>query len=260
MGPAIMSLHLSRNPRILKSNSKRPKPDRKAGSIAEDHVEEYLLDPARDDETEASRIIEEAAQLVIPADVRLVELAHRRLYRIAVGLIGHARYSQTLGPTALVSEGFEKMFSSDQFAGIRSVAHFYARFTLCMKHAMIDYYWTKQRRRRATCRSLSRAAIERGERYRQGRFDKSSLQDPAYPLVEVADILAVMSAESAMARRAAQVFELQFFGALTVREMMNMMGVSQSTIEADLRYAKAFILEQLLPDELDAHDDAPTTD
>jgi DNA-directed RNA polymerase specialized sigma24 family protein len=159
-----------------------------------------------------------------------------------------------------VSEGFEKMFTSDQFTGIQSVAHFYARFTLCMKHAMIDYYRTKKSHRRATCRSLSRAAIERGERYRQGRFDKSSLQDPAYPLVEVADILAVMSAESAMARRAAQVFELQFFGALTVREMMNMMGVSQSTIEADLRYAKAFILEQLLPDELDAHDDAPTTD
>jgi DNA-directed RNA polymerase specialized sigma24 family protein len=246
-----MLSRLSIKPRILRSDSEHQQPDRNARSVDEGRFEASRIDPESDDEAEVSRIIQEAATLGIPADVRLVELAHRRLYRIAVGLVGHRRYSLTLGPTALVNEGYEKMFTSGQFEGIQSVAHFYARFTLCMKHAMIDYFRSKKTLKRGKCVLLSLAAMERGERYRRPRLHKAPVQDPAYSMVEIADILAVMAQGSAVARRAAQVFELQFFGALTVREMISATGVSRSTIESDLRYAKAYILDQLLPNELD---------
>lgn len=215
--------------------------------LGQECAHRYVTKVNQYEEIELSQILEESARLGVPADAKLMELAHQRLYNIAIRIIGHHQDTPTLGPTALINEGFQRMFTSGQFSGIESVSHFYARFTLCMRHALVDYSRKKASHRRTRYARRSRESIERGESRKLPRVGNKPVVDPALSLVDIADILEVMAKESASSARAAKLFQMKYFGSMTVDEVKSVTGYSQSVIELDLRYARARVAQQLLP-------------
>ncbi len=161
---------------------------------------------------------------------QLTEIAYRRLYGIAASLLGFSSGTPTLGPTALVSEGYAKMFCAGQFKEIRDPGHFYARFTLSMKHIIIDYFRSKQ-------------TEKQGRNWRRQDWIEhlEASVDPMFAELDLLDALAMLAERHP---NCAVAFELQFFGRLTVTEIMHSTGHNRSQVEADLRFAKAFLRVQ----------------
>lgn len=175
-------------------------------------------------------ILSKAREAGIGCEAELVNLAQRRLRRIARRLLGEKADSLTLGPTALVNEGFLRMFSEDAFGGVIDAKHFYARFALCMKHAMIDYA-----RAKATAKRGGSKVVLSGNSACRG------WTAPQITSVEVDDALRELSSLSERAARAVLSFELQYFGGLTIAEIAAATNQTQSTVNADLRCVKAYL-------------------
>lgn len=191
-----------------------------------------------DQEAELDRVLREAEPFGKSVESWLVEIAYRRLHLIARGLVGCQAFHSTLGPTALVNEGFVRMFSEEQFREVKTASHFYARFTKCMQHTLVDHF-------------RSRTAKKRGGGVKNVGYDVATTQVTATTgqlgIVEIADILESLASRSEHAARAAKVFELHFFGGLKNKEIAQVIDRSESTVESLLRYSKAYIRCQYDP-------------
>lgn len=135
----------------------------------------------------------------------------------------------TLQPTALVHEAYAKLVGAD--AKFTDRAHFFALAARAMRSVLIDH----ARARNSAKRGGGRAPVTLTE--------GSASQDPA-PL----DVLALDEALSRLAEvdaRRAKVVELHFFGGLTYEETSVALGISEATVDRDLRMAKAWLAEQL---------------
>jgi RNA polymerase sigma factor (TIGR02999 family) len=162
---------------------------------------------------------------------QIMTLAYRRLHSIARNLVGYPIGDPTLGPTALVNEGFAKLFQSSDLEGIENAAHFYCRFAQCMKHILVDY-------------ARSKATEKGGGNMRRVDLDivLASLAKRPEQLLEINEALERLYLE---APRAAKALELQVFGRMTIAEIEAVNGVCDSTVEADLRFAKAYVRRML---------------
>lgn len=162
---------------------------------------------------------------------QLLAHAYSHLRTIASQVIGPQAEFQTMGPSALVHEGFLKIQLSNDLVGIQDARHFFALFTKCMKQALVDYVRQKNAKKRG------------GDWYRvELEAMLLSLHIPEsqlYELVEAVELL------REAAPRAADVFDHKTFGGQTVPEIAALMQLSVSTIEFDLRFARAFLRTKL---------------
>jgi DNA-directed RNA polymerase specialized sigma24 family protein len=91
------------------------------------------------------------------------------------------------------------------------------------------------------------------DRMKKRRLKHESLPDsvPLRPALIVEDILAVRECLNKLRqidRRAAKVVNLRFYGGLSNIETAEVMGVSVATVEADWRFASAWLFVQLKKD------------
>jgi RNA polymerase sigma factor (TIGR02999 family) len=161
----------------------------------------------------------------------LFAATYRELRHIAANLKRHDG-SVTLNPTALVNEAWLRMSDSPQL-GALSPGHFKAVAARAMRRVLID----AARRRHARKRALGSDQVLIA-------FDESVEQQ----VIRDEDVIDLDAALRDLARldpRQANLVEYRYFGGLTVSELAETLGVSETTIERDWRVAKAWLKSQL---------------
>jgi len=176
-------------------------------------------------------LIQQANQGSVEAADELAAVAYERLYRTANKIVGHRTGTPTLGATALVSEGFARLFKTGYLNKVTDTQHFYSLFAKMMRQVLVEYERGKSTQKRGG--DSNRVALDVILVY---------LADQNSSAAELSEAVSELETRYS---RAAEVIQLKFFGFMTVDEICEQLGLSRSTIESDLRIAKAFIKSYL---------------
>ncbi len=160
---------------------------------------------------------------------QLTPLVYRELHRLARGAMRGERPGHTLQTTALVHEAFIAL------AGARvdwaDRAHFFAIAARQMRRILVNH-------------GEAHRAAKRGGGLAHASLD-DALDVVGTPSAELGDLDDALQRLEAFDARKAQILELHYFGGLTYDEMATALQLSASTIDAELRFAKAWLRDQL---------------
>lgn len=154
-------------------------------------------------------------------------LVYDELMRAARAAVAGERRAHTLDANALVHEAYLRLIDAN--VEWQSRAHFLALAARLMRRILIDH------------------AKARGREKRGGSPLRVTLTPPTVDAPSI-DVLAVSEAVDRLGsqdRRKAQLVELHYFGGLTNEETAEALNVSISTIERELRLAKAWLRREL---------------
>lgn len=163
----------------------------------------------------------------------LMPLIYDELHKRAARLFKGENPAHTLQPTALVHEAYAKLIGVE--VEWKDRAHFYALAARMMKRLLINH-------------ANARLAAKRG-----GHAVKVTLIDAQMPgantdsdLLDLAEALKKLAVHDA---RKAELVELKYFGGMTTEEIAAVTNLSVATIGRDLRFARAWLKDQLSEDE-----------
>ena len=142
----------------------------------------------------------------------LLPLVYDELRKLARHKMQSERDGHTLQHTALVHEVYLKLVQTDMSFIDR--AHFFATAARAMRQILVDHARTKNRDKRG------------------GAFEKVSLDE-------------AVAGPAELDPRQSEILELHYFGGMTHEEMAAVTGVSTTTIDRELRLAKAWIKREL---------------
>jgi RNA polymerase sigma-70 factor (ECF subfamily) len=161
---------------------------------------------------------------------RLMPLVYGELRRLAHRYMTHERPGHTLQTTALVNEAYLRLVNWRE-ARWQNRAHFFAVSAQMMRRILVDFARDKQ-------------ASKRGGDAPQVSLSQAS----AFTVERGADLVALDEALTALAevdRRKSQVVEMRFFGGLSIKEVAEVLKVSEETVLRDWRLAKVWLLREL---------------
>ncbi len=159
----------------------------------------------------------------------LTRSVHAELRRLAGSAFRGERAGHTLQPTALVNEAFVKMVQSD--IGWKSRAHFFALSARMMRRILLDH----ARRRSAEKRGGPLVEMTYHDSRHPDGEEHEQFEALNDALGELADV----------DKRKADLIELQIFGGLSFDEMSAVTGLSSSTLDRELRLARAWLKRAL---------------
>jgi RNA polymerase sigma factor (TIGR02999 family) len=143
----------------------------------------------------------------------------------------HERRDHTLQASALVHEALLRLLDGDTLADIPNRRYLFAAAAQAMRQVLVEH----ARRRSARKREGARVRVPLDQVL--AGFDEQGL-----------DVIALHEALERLARdhpRPAQVVDLRFFGGLSIPEVAETLAVSDTTIESDWRFARAWLRGQL---------------
>jgi RNA polymerase sigma factor (TIGR02999 family) len=165
---------------------------------------------------------------------RLLPLIHAELHRLARRHLGRERNNHTMQPSSLVQETFLRLLPGAD-VGWRDRAHFFAVASQVMRHILVDYARESRRAKRGG------AAVHIP-------VDAAVVLSPE----QVEQIVAVDLALQRLAKadeRKSRVFEMRFFGGLSVEETAEVLGVATNTVIRDWNFARAWLRRELAGNE-----------
>ena len=136
----------------------------------------------------------------------------------------------TLQPTALVHEAYIKVIRASA-ADWRSKAHFCAVAATAMRQILIDH--ARKRAAEARARNAAAEAITNIE---------SPTDDAALDLLALDEVLATLWS---LDERQARLVELRYFGGISNKDVAEVLGVSERTVEREWRRVRAWLLQQM---------------
>jgi RNA polymerase sigma factor (TIGR02999 family) len=185
------------------------------------------------DPKEITRLLAEWGQGNEAALHQLLPLVYGELRRLAFSYMRRERPDHTLQTTALVHEAYLRLVQQRN-GQWETRAHFFAMAARVMRHILVDH-----------ARGVQRAKRGRGT-------IPASLSDVAVLSKERADeVLAVNTAlDNLMAidPRKSRVFELRYFGGMSVDEAAEALKISPATVARDWRMAKAWLRREIAPE------------
>jgi RNA polymerase sigma factor (TIGR02999 family) len=161
---------------------------------------------------------------------RLLPIVYAELRKLGRILMANVPPGNTLQPTALVHEAYVRLVGEED-PGWNSRGHFFASAAQAMRQILVD-----QARRKASVKHGGGAK----------RLDADEIDLPIASPAE--DVLALEEALDRLRRhdpRKAQVVELRYFAGLTIEETAEILGISETTVERDWRFARALLYNQL---------------
>lgn len=163
------------------------------------------------------------------AGEKLAPLIYDELHKLAARIFRTERGGHTLQPTALLHDAYEKLLGVD--VSWQDRAHFYSLAARMMRRLLVNH-------------ANARSAGKRG-----GGAVRVTLDESSTPAADHdADILALDAALEELAtidERKVDLVQLQYFGGLTFKEMQEVTGLSSSTIDRELRFARAWLKDRL---------------
>ena len=162
----------------------------------------------------------------------LLPLVYEELRAMAGQMMRAERPGHTLQPTALVHEAWLKIDrAADGGIDVRDRQHFLAVAATAMRQVLVNH----ARDRRAQKRGGDAVRVPLDEHL-------DMLENRAGNLVELDDVLQQFAHAHP---RPAQVVELRVFGGLTIEEAARVLGVADSTISEDWRFARVWLARRL---------------
>lgn len=152
----------------------------------------------------------------------LIPLVYGELHRLARSELRRDRPSHTLQPTALVNEGFLRLFSG-RLPEFTDRAHFLGVAARIMRQVLVDYARARRTQKRA------------GGIRTELRMETGATQ-PVADLLEVDEALNRLEKEDP---RLATLVEMRFFAGMTAEETAEARAESVHTVRHDLRFAQA---------------------
>ncbi len=158
----------------------------------------------------------------------LTPLIYDDLRRVAARHLQSERSGHTLQATALVNEAFVRLAEAD--LSFQDRAHFFSVAARTMRHILTDY----GRARRAQKRGGGVSPVTLHEDCVAGGGDTD--------IVDIDDALTRLAEIDA---RKSDILVLHFFGGMTFEETAEALGISPATVDRDLRFAKAWLANEL---------------
>jgi len=160
---------------------------------------------------------------------QLTPFVYQELKRLAKSYMQKEASGHTLQATALVNEAFIKV--SGREVDYASRAHFFASAAKIMRHILVDHARAKQSQKRG------------GELdFTNFKDSNAAIQNNPQALIDVdraLNKLTVIDIELAKA------VELIYFGGLNYEEAADYLGISRSKFYEDLRFAEAWLREEM---------------
>ncbi|MCO6436723.1 MAG: sigma-70 family RNA polymerase sigma factor [Phycisphaerae bacterium] len=177
-----------------------------------------------------TRILNSVAAGDARASEELLPLVYSELRKLAEARMDKTPPGNTLQPTALVHEAYLRLVGADD-PGWDGRHHFFGAAAQAMRDILVEQARRKSR-------------LKHGGDKQRADIDLASLA--AEPDTE--EILAIDGALKELEgvdARSAQVVVLRYFGGLTEVETAAILGVSESTVVRDWRYARAWLSRML---------------
>jgi len=164
----------------------------------------------------------------VPAD--LVPVVYDELRRLADIYLKNERPNHTLQPTALVHEAYLRLTELKSIEW-QSREHIIGMAAIIMRRVLVNYAVNRKRDKRG-----------RGDvKLSLGEADRL-IKDEDVNLIALDESLKRLSKDYP---QAAGVVELRFFGGLSIAETGKVLNVSDSTVERDWRFARAWLRREL---------------
>ena len=161
---------------------------------------------------------------------RLVTVIRRELRAIARRHLAGERQDHSMEASSLLNEALLRLLSARQIDW-QNRAHFFGVASQVMRHVLVDHARRKRRQKR-------------GGPIRDAPIDAAT----ALTSDQLEEVIAVDLALQRLAQRderKSQVFEMRFFGGLTVEETASALGISENTVIRDWRFARAWLRREL---------------
>jgi RNA polymerase sigma factor (TIGR02999 family) len=161
---------------------------------------------------------------------QLWPLMYEELRRLAQHYMNDQQSGHTLQATALVNEAFIKLAGADVTAANKR--QFFGLAASAMRSILIDH------------------ARARGRQKRGANAARVTLMDESDPQAQ--GLEGVMAVDEALRRlaqrdqRKADIVELKVFGGLTYDEIADTLGLSNSTVRAEMRFARAWLEAEMV--------------
>lgn len=160
---------------------------------------------------------------------RLFSAVYAELRALAQSFLGWQQSDHTLQATALVHEAYLRL-ANQGTSEWTDDAHFYNTAALAMRQLLADH-------------ARRKTAQKRGANWRRVTLgSEPSRQDAGLDLVELDDALARLSQ---LDPRQARIAELRLLTGLTVEHTAAVLGVCARTVDADWRFARAWLQRTL---------------
>lgn len=159
----------------------------------------------------------------------LLPVVYGELRRIAAGQMRRERAGHTLRTTAVVHEAYLRLVDADLPA--RDRGHFFALAARTMRRVLVDH-------------ARGRDRDKRGGGERPLPLDEVTLAEPA-PNAELLDLDRALERLRELDERQATMVDLHFFAGLGNDEIAELLEVSRSTVQRDLRSARAFLKSEM---------------
>jgi RNA polymerase sigma-70 factor, ECF subfamily len=166
-----------------------------------------------------------------PQRDELIVHVYDELRRLATAYLRRERADHTLQPTALVHEAYMRL-SVQERVEWRNREHFLGVAAAMMRRVLVDHARGHKRDKRW---GGLRLPLTEADGYAEGEGE---------------DLVALDDALTKLARRHPQksrVVELRFFGGLSIEETARVLEVSNSTVERDWKFARAWLAREIDP-------------
>lgn len=161
---------------------------------------------------------------------QLVPLVYDELRRLASLYMRGERPDHLLQTTALVNEAYLRLIER-QRVDCQTRTQFFAVAAQVMRRVLVDYARTRDRAKRGD--GIAPVALD----------DVAVLSD-----VRIEELIAINSALdnlSALDARKGRIFELRYFGGMSVEEVAGALSVSPVTVARDWRMAKVWLQREI---------------
>lgn len=163
------------------------------------------------------------------AEAALTPMVYDELRNLAKRLFSSEKSSHTLQPTALVHEAFVKLV--DAQVTWQDRAHFFSLAARMMRRLLVNH-------------ASARNAVKRGGDAIKVTLNESAVAGRSAD-ADLLDLEEALQALTELDARKAELIELQYFGGLSFKEMEEVTGLSSSTLDRDLRMARAWLKDYL---------------
>jgi RNA polymerase sigma factor (TIGR02999 family) len=183
--------------------------------------------------SEVTRILSAIEQGDPHAAEQLLPLVYDELRKLAAQKLGQEKAGQTLQATALVHEAYLRLVDVEKEQHFHGKGHFFAAAAEAMRRILVEKARRKQRERHG------------------GGLHKQPLDENEPAIVSPVAALDLLTLSEALDRleatspRRAQLVKLRYFAGFNLPEIAEMLGISQSTAEADWTYARAWLKREM---------------
>ena len=161
---------------------------------------------------------------------RLLPIIRAELDRMARRHLARERQGHAMQPSSLVQEAFLRLLPGAQMPW-QNRAHFFGVASQVMRHVLVDYARERLRQKRGG--GAVHVPIEAAVVLSREQLEHIVVLDLALQRLANADA------------RKGKVFEMRFFGGLSVNEVAEVLGVAPNTVIRDWDFARAWLRREL---------------